>query len=347
VSDVQQALHKLIGGDHLTQDEAAGVMTQMMDGNATPAQIAALLTALRMKGEVVDEFTGFARVMRERSLRVTPTRAPLIDTCGTGGDALKTFNISTAAAFVAASGGVAVAKHGNRSVTSKCGSADVLEALGVNLNLSPEAVGRCIDEVGIGFLFARAHHPAMKHAAGPRFDLGFRTAFNALGPLGNPAGATRQLIGVYAPDLCPMLAKVLGNLGSEHVLVVHGVGGLDEISTFGETIVAELKDGKTETYLLTPATLGLPEAASPEELSGADDAPGNAALLLAVLEGEPGARRDVVLANAGAALYVAGVAPTLAEGVAQAAGLIDCGAARQKVEDLKRFTAQAAEGGNA
>ncbi len=344
---IQQALHKLIGGEHLTQSEAAGVMTQMMDGNATPAQIAALLTALRMKGEVVDEFTGFARVMRERSLRVMPTRAPLIDTCGTGGDALKTFNISTAAAFVAAAGGVAVAKHGNRSVTSKCGSADVLEALGVNLNLSPDAVGRCIDEVGIGFLFARAHHPAMKHAAGPRFDLGFRTAFNVLGPLGNPAGATRQLIGVYAPDLCPMLAKVLGNLGSEHVLVVHGVGGLDEISTFGETIVAELKDGKTETYLLTPAALGLPETASPNDLAGADDAAGNAVLLLAVLEGEKGPRRDIVCANAGAAFYVAGVASTLAEGVVRAGELIDTGAARRKVEDLKRFTAQAAEGGDA
>ncbi len=347
MSDVQRALHKLIGGEHLTQNEAAGVMTEMMDGNATPAQIAALLTALRMKGEVVDEFTGFARVMRERSLRVSPARSPLVDTCGTGGDALKTFNISTAAAFVASAGGVAVAKHGNRSVTSKCGSADVLEALGVNLNLSPKAVGRCIDEVGIGFLFARAHHPAMKHAAGPRFELGFRTAFNALGPLGNPAGATRQLIGVYAPDLCPMLAKVLGNLGSEHVLVVHGVGGLDEISTFGETIVAELKDGKTETYLLTPAALGLPETASANDLAGADDAPGNAALLLAVLDGEKGARRDSVLANAGAALYVAGMAETLAHGVVRAGELIDTGAARQKVEALKRFTAEAAESGAA
>jgi len=220
----------------------------------------------------------------------------------------------------------------------------VLEALGVNLHLSPDAVGRCIDEVGIGFLFARAHHPAMKHAAGPRFELGFRTAFNALGPLGNPAGATRQLIGVYAPDLCPMLARVLGNLGSEHVLVVHGVGGLDEISTFGETIVAELRDGKTETYLLTPAALGLTEAASPDDLAGADDAPGNAALLLAVLEGEKGAHRDIVCANAGAALYIAGVAETLAEGVIRAGTLIDTGAARQKVEALKQFTAEHAAG---
>lgn len=339
MTPAQQALEKLIGGAHLSEAEAAQTMTEIMDGDVSPALIAALLTALRIKGEVVDEFTGFARVMRARSLRVETNRRPLVDTCGTGGDACKTFNISTAAAFVAAAGGVAVAKHGNRSVTSKCGSADVLEALGVRLDLPADAVGRCIDAVGIGFLFARNHHPAMKHAAGPRFELGVRTVFNALGPLGNPAGATRQLIGVYSPDLCPLLAKVLGNLGSEHVFVVHGVGGLDEISTWGETIVTELKNNCLDTYTITPDVLGLPAAPGPNAALPADDALGNAALLLAVLDGsDRGPRRDIVLANASAALVVAGVAHTLVEGVVRAVDLIDSGAARQKVEDLRGFS---------
>jgi anthranilate phosphoribosyltransferase len=318
-------------------------MTEIMDGNATPAQIAGLLTALRMKGEVVDEFAGFARVMRERSLRVHTHRRPLIDTCGTGGDATKTFNISTAAAFVAAAAGIGVAKHGNRSVTSKCGSADVLEALGVRLDLSAEDVGRCIDEVGIGFLFARAHHPAMKHAAGPRMELGFRTAFNALGPLGNPAGATRQLIGVYAPDLCPLLARVLGRLGAEHVLVVHGVGGLDEISTFGETVVTELKGGEVRNYLLTPADLGLPES-TPDTLAGGDDPAANAEILLRVLEGEAGPRRDVVLANAGRRPVRCRRCASVRDGVVRAGEVIDSGAAREKVEALRRFTHEAGNG---
>ncbi len=335
---MQETLQKLVSGQHLTQDEAVQVMTQIMDGAATPAQIAGLLTALRMKGEVVEEFTGFARVMRERSLRVPTTRRPLVDTCGTGGDLCKTFNISTAAAFVVAAAGVGVAKHGNRSVTSKCGSADVLEALGVRLDVSPEAVGRCIDEVGIGFLFARAHHPAMKHAAGPRGELGIRTIFNALGPLTNPAGATRQLIGVYDPSLCPLLAEVLGNLGSEHVLVVHGDGGLDEISTFGPTTVSELNNGSVRTYTLTPDVLGLPVAAPSDVAAGADSKE-NAALLRAVLsDGERSPRRDIVLANAAAALYVAGVADTVAEGVTRAADLIASGAAGAKVEALITFT---------
>ena len=340
---IQQALQKLVEGQSLTEIEAAQSMSQIMDGEGTASQIAGLLTALRMKGENAEEITGFARVMRERSIQVATTRRPLVDTCGTGGDVCKTFNISTAAAFVAAAGGVAVAKHGNRSVTSMCGSADVLEALGVRLDLSPAAVGACIDSVGIGFLFARAHHPAMKYAAGARAELGIRTVFNALGPLTNPAGATRQLIGVYDPSLCLLLARVLGNLGSEHVLVVHGKDGLDEISTFGETLVAELKDGRLDTYTLTPEMLGLP-VTSLAAVAGAEDAAGNAGLLLGVLEGAPGPRRDIVLANAGAALLVGGITDTLGEGIARAADLIDSGAAREKVEALRAFTQEAVSG---
>ncbi len=339
---LQNTLQKLIERRHLTEDEAVEMMTRIMDGEATPSQIAGLLIALRMKGEIVQEITGFARVMRARSVQVPTTRRPLVDTCGTGGDLCKTFNISTAAAFVVAAADVAVAKHGNRSVTSKCGSADVLEALGVRLDLPPEAIGRCIDEVGIGFLFARAHHPAMRHAAGPRAELGIRTVFNALGPLTNPAGAKRQLIGVYDADLCPLLAQVLGNLGSEQVMVVHGVDGLDEISTLGETTVTELKNGCVDTYTLTPEALGL-RAASPSDIAPGADPAESAALLLAVLAGERGPRRDVVLANAAAALVVGGVSDTLPEGVARAAELLESGAARAKVEALRAFTARTAE----
>ena len=302
-------------------------MTSIMDGAATPAQIGAMLAALRVKGETVEEITGFARVMRERSLRVHTDRRPLLDTCGTGGDTVKTFNISTAAAFVAAAAGAAVAKHGNRSVTSKCGSADVLESLGVRLDLSPKAVGRCIDTVGIGFLFARNHHPAMKHAAGPRAELGVRTVFNALGPLTNPANATRQVIGVYDASLCAPLAEVLGNLGSEHVLVVHGRAGLDEIATFGETLVAEYQSGAVTTYTLAPEALGL-ASATPADVAPGQDAAENALLLRGVLSGEDrGARRDIVLANAAAALFVSGIVETLQQGVKKAAETIDSGGA--------------------
>ena len=339
---IAKALSKIVTGTHLDADEAAGVMAQVMDGEATSAQIAGLLTALRMKGETVDEITGFARVMRDRSLRVPTTRYPLVDTCGTGGDVCKTFNISTAAAFVAAASGIAVAKHGNRSVTSKCGSADVLEAMGIRLDLSPEAVGACVDAVGIGFLFARNHHPAMKYAAAPRTELGIRTVFNALGPLTNPAGATRQVVGVYAPALCPILARVLLNLGSEHVLVVHGQIGLDEIATFGETIIAEGRYGEVITRTISAATLGLPEAKPAEVAPGAtiDD---SVRFLLGVLDGsDRGARRSIVLANAAAALFVAGAAATLAEGVIRAGEVIDSGAAIAKVEALRRFTKDAA-----
>jgi anthranilate phosphoribosyltransferase len=327
-------LKKLVSGEHLTEAEAGETMARLMDGALTPMQVAALLTALRMKGETVDEIAAFARVMRERSVHVKTTRTPLVDTCGTGGDTVKTFNVSTASAFVVAAAGGAVAKHGNRSVTSKCGSADVLEHLGVRLDLTPEAVGRCIDSVGIGFLFARNHHPAMKHAAGPRAELGIRTVFNALGPLTNPAGAKRQVIGVYDGALCCPLAEVLIRLGAEHVLVVHGQAGLDEIATFGETLVAEGKNGTVETYTLRPEALGLPEA-TPSAVAPGETLNENAALLRGVLSGEDrGPRRDIVLVNAAAALLVSGLVPTLADGVALARTVLESGAALQKLADL-------------
>lgn len=338
---MREILARAASGAPLSAAQAAEAMTRIMDGEATPAQIGALLAALRTRGETVDEIAGFARVMRARAIAVRSHRTPLVDTCGTGGDTVKSFNISTAAALVASAAGAAIAKHGNRAVTSKAGSADVLEALGVRLDLDADAVGRCIDAVGIGFLFARAHHPAMRHAAPVRAELGFRTIFNALGPLTNPAGATRQVIGVYDPTLCEPLARVLLLLGAEHALVVHGMAGLDEIATFGETVVAAVRDGGVTVGRITADALGLPEG-SPEAIAPGADPAENADLLRAVLDGAPGARRDIVLANAAAALFVAGVAPSLAEGVPLAARAIDTGAARQKLDDLVAFTRQEA-----
>jgi len=340
---MKNALLKLITGSHLSQEEAEGAMTMLMDGAATSAQIAALLTALRVKGETVDEITGFARVMRNKALRVQTTRTTLIDTCGTGGDTIKTFNISTAAAFVVAAAGGAVAKHGKRAATSKCGSADVLEALGVRLDLSPEAVGRCIDNVGIGFLFARAHHPAMKHAGPVRSDLGFRTIFNTLGPLTNPAGATRQLLGVYDATLCEQLARVLGNLGAERALVVHGGPGLDEIATWGETTVAEWDGTTVHTYVLTPESLGV-ATADPATLAPGNDAEESAALLQAVLNGsDTGPRHDIVAVNAGAALYVAGAVDSIGEGIVTAKRILASGAAAAKLSELVACSHREAE----
>ncbi|GAB4468018.1 MAG: anthranilate phosphoribosyltransferase [Armatimonadaceae bacterium] len=340
---MKYTLEKLLSGHSLTTAEAAEAMGSLMDGAVPPVQIGAFLTALRIKGETVDEITGFAEAMRARSLRVTTHRSPLVDTCGTGGDTIKTFNISTTAAFVVAAAGVPVAKHGNRSVTSKCGSADVLEALGVRLDLVPEAVGHCIDEIGIGFLFARSHHPAMKYAAPVRAELGFRTVFNLLGPLTNPAGATRQVIGVYDAALCEPLAQVLGKLGAERALVVHGEPGMDEISTLGTSVVAELRDGKVTSYVLTPAELGLSVAVR-ESLIGEETPEANAAVLWSVLNGtETGARREIVLANAAAALYVAGVVESLVEGVDRARTVLESGAAAAQVEKFVSFTQQLAE----
>jgi len=334
---MKTALDKLITGTNLTQAEAEAAMTALAEGSVSPAQIGAFLAALRVKGETVSEITGFARVLRRHSVRVETSRRPLLDTCGTGGDSVKTFNISTAAAFVAAACGVAVAKHGNRAVTSKCGSADVLEALGVRLVEDADAVGRCIDTVGIGFLFARAHHPAMRHAAPVRAELGFRTVFNALGPLTNPAGATRQLLGVYDPALCEPLAQVLGNLGAEQAMVVHGGdsrGGLDEIATWGATTVAEWDGMALRTYTLTPESLDIP-VCDPVELQAGCDAHENAAILRGILSGaDTGARRDIVAANAGAALYVAGIAGSIRDGVQVALRTLASGAANAKLNEL-------------
>jgi len=333
---IHEALIKLLRQESLTADEAAEVMTTIMDGEATPAQIASLLTALRMKGESVEEIAGFARVMREKAVRIHPKRAPLVDTCGTGGDRLKTFNISTAAAFVVAGAGVAVAKHGNRSVTSKSGSADVLEELGVSLSVPPESVEACIEQIGIGFLFAQRFHPAMKYAAPVRREIGIRTVFNILGPLTNPAGADCQVIGVYDPDLTESLARVLGLLGSRRAFVVHGMLGLDEWSTAGATRVSELRDGEVTTRFYTASSFGLPEA-TPEALAGGPPVE-NADVMQRLFRGEGGPKRDIVMLNAAAALVAAGQAKDIPDGLQQAAVSLDSGAALEKLQALREMT---------
>lgn len=325
---------------NLTEDEAALAMTEIMEGAATPAQIAAFAVALRMKGETVDEITGFVRVMRDFSLKVpTETEKVLVDTCGTGGDKLKTFNISTSAALVvAASDQVAVAKHGNRAATSKCGSADVLEALGVRLDLPPGDVGRCIDEVGIGFLYAPAMHPALKYASAPRREIGTRTFFNILGPLTNPAGAKIQLIGVSDAGLCDLLGKVLHRLGSDRCMLVHGMDGLDEISTMGATLVAELADGRLSSRLIHSTEFGIEETTI-EHLAAGESPADNAGIVTEILGGgDTGPRRDIVCLNAAAVLVVAGVASGLAEGYATSVELVQSGAAMRTLERLRRFT---------
>jgi len=333
---IREAIQRVILQESLSQAEAQAVMGQIMDGEATPAQIACFLTALRLKGETVEEITGFAQAMREKVIPITTSRRPLVDTCGTGGDVQNTFNISTAAAFVVAGAGAAVAKHGNRSVSSRCGSADVLEELGVNLDLSAEQVSQCLDDIGVGFLFAPKLHPAMKHAIGPRREIGIRTVFNILGPLTNPAGAPAQVLGVYAPELTETLAQVLANLGSEHVFVVHGLEGLDEISTVGETRVSEARAGEVRTYALTPEEVGIPARASWSDLAGGDAAE-NARLLVEVLEGQPGPRRDIVALNAAAGITAAGLARDLREGLQRAYEAIDSGAAREKLKALQEW----------
>jgi anthranilate phosphoribosyltransferase len=289
-----------------------------------------------MKGETVEEVTEFARVMREHVRKVHPSARPLVDTCGTGGDFLKTFNVSTAAALVAAGAGVAIAKHGNRAVTSKCGSADVLEALNVRFDLTPEEVARCIDEVGVGFMFAPSYHPAMKHAMPVRRELALRTVFNMLGPLTNPAGAQAQVLGVYAPELTELHAGVLRNLGSERVFIVHGTGGLDELSILGETRVTELRDGDLQTYELVPEDVGLARAGSPEVIQGGAPEE-NAELLVSILEGKDGAPRHIVLLNAAAAIAAGGKADTIGDAVGIAAESIDSGAALERLRQLQAF----------
>src|SRR5436190_3458568 len=274
---IQDALKKIVDGRDLSESEATAVMDEITEGGASPALIAALLTGLRLKGETPEEITGFARVMRAKSIRIPVSRDGLVDTCGTGGGGLTTFNISTTAAFVVAGAGVPVAKHGNRGMTSACGSADVLEALGVCIACAPERVAECVEQAGIGFMFAQAHHPALKHAAPVRRELWFRTILNLVAPLTNPAGATAQVIGVFDPGCTELLAQALRNLGSRRAFVVHGLDGLDELSTLGRTRVTELQDGAIRTYEMTPADVGLPPA-KPDDLRPGDDAAANARL---------------------------------------------------------------------
>ncbi len=335
--NIREAIAKILDGESLTAAEADIVMSQIMAGEATPAQIGAYLTALRMNGETVPEIVGSARAMRRAAVRVTPHTTDLVDTCGTGGDGAGTFNISTTAAFVVAGAGQPVAKHGNRSVSSKSGSADVLEALGVNLDLTPQQAANAIDEVGIGFLFAPKLHPAMKHAIGPRREMGVRTIFNLLGPLTNPAGAPAQLMGVYDETLTETIAEVLGGLGSRAAFVVHGAGGLDELTTTGANRVSVLHDGAVRTETLLPEDLGFPRA-NPTDLRGGNAA-ANAKITRAILAGDDrSARRDVVAFNAGAALVAGEKAATLAEGISLARESLDSGAALGVLEKLVAFT---------
>lgn len=329
----QEALKRIIEHREIFNDEMISLMRQIMGGEVSPVMIAAIITGLRVKKETIGEIAAAAQVMRELSTHVdVPDDGSLVDTCGTGGDGAHSFNISTAAAFVAAAAGAKIAKHGGRSVSSQSGSADVLEALGVNINLTPEQTAHCINEVGFGFMFAPNYHSAMKHAAPVRRELGIRTLFNILGPLTNPAGARQQVMGVFHPDLVGIQARVLQRLGSRRVLVVHGEDGLDEITLSGNTTVAELKDGEVREYTLNPQQFGL-GIASLQDISVAN-VEESRAMLLSVLDNKPGAARDIVLLNAGAAIYVAGVSDTLENGVKKAAETIASGAAKEKLRQL-------------
>jgi anthranilate phosphoribosyltransferase len=333
---IKEAIAKAVAKTNLTEAEAEAVMREIMQGEATDAQIASYITALRMKGETVEEITGSARVMREKAVPIRVDAEYQVDTCGTGGDMAHTFNISTTAAFVVAAAGVTVAKHGNRSVSSKSGSADVLQALGVNIEIPSHRCEECIREVGIGFLFAPMMHQAMKFAIGPRREIGIRTIFNVLGPLTNPAKVTSQIMGVYAADLTGLLARALGNLGARHAFVVHGMDGLDEITITDRTKVSEYREGNVRDYFLHPSDLGLP-VGKPDDLKGGD-AKDNAALTREVLSGKKGPCRDIVLMNAAAALAASGRAADLKLGVTLAADAVDSGAALGKLEQLKQFT---------
>jgi anthranilate phosphoribosyltransferase len=328
----RELIAKLARHEDLTVAEASAAMETIMDGRAEPSQIAGLLVGLAMKGERPDEIVGLARTMRSRATKLSRLYAPVFDTCGTGGDGAHTFNVSTVAALVLAACGVRVAKHGNRSASSRCGSADLLEALGVNLGAPPPVVERCLEHAGIAFFFAQVFHPSMKHAAPTRKELGIRTAFNLLGPLTNPAGAARQLVGVPKPELTELVARSLAQLGSERAWVVHGADGLDEISTTGYTKVSECRDGRVNTFYLHPADVGLPKSA-PEALQGGEPAD-NVAIARRVLDGAAGGPRDVVLLNAGASLLISGQASTVREGITVAAEAIDSGRAAAVLEKL-------------
>lgn len=334
---ISQAMAILAQRKNLPQDMAYQAMIQILSGEASPVQISSFLTALRLKGESVEEITACARVMREKVTRILSHHPVILDTCGTGGDGGSTFNISTAAAIVAAGAGAIVAKHGNRAISSKCGSSDVLKALGVNVDqITPEKMRDCLDEVGLTFLFAPLLHSAMKYAAPIRRELGFRTIFNILGPLTNPAGATRQLIGVYDASLTRPIAEVLSNLGTERALVVHGAGGFDEISTLGPTKVDEVNNGRIFSYEITPEEFGF-EIPENSDLTGGDSNQ-NARILKEILQGKRGPQRDITVLNAGAALMVTGLAATIKEGIQQAQKAIDDGLALKKLDQLCEFT---------
>lgn len=339
--NIQTAITQLVESQNLSTGDMTTVMTQIMTGEATPAQVAGFLVALRIKGETVDEIVGAVQVMRELSTKVSVDAENLIDTCGTGGDGSHLFNVSTASAFVAAAAGAHVAKHGNRSVTSSTGSADLLEIAGVNLTISPEQVAKCVEEIGVGFMFAVAHHSAMKHAIGPRKELALRTIFNILGPMTNPAGVKRQVIGVFDKSLCVTLAEVLRKLGSKHVLVVHSHDGLDEFSLAGPTYVAELLDGEIREYSVSPEDVGLHS----QDLEGLSVA--NAEESLSIIKGALGKRNtpqfqksaDLIALNAGAAIYVSGLVKSLNDGVAMAEDAIGSGLALGKLNELVELTA--------
>jgi len=339
---IKEAISTVIEKKDLDEKQMVEVMKEIMSGEATQAQIGSFITALRMKGETIEEISGAAIVMREKATRIETGVAVgkgeiLVDTCGTGGDSSGTFNVSTATAFVVAAAGIPVAKHGNRSVSSHCGSADVLEALGVNLDLTPEQVGSCVVEVGIGFLFAPMLHGAMKYAIGPRREIGIRTVFNILGPLTNPAGANVQLLGVYSAELCEKMANVLLRLGSLRALVVCGEGNVDEFTVTGTTKVAELAEGHVRTYTLSPEDVGLSRS-SLVDLKGGTNPEEAAVILRDTISGSHGPRRDMLLLNSGAALYVAGIVPSLKAGVERAAEIVDSGSAREKLESLVTFS---------
>lgn len=334
--NMQQAIAAVIDKRDLSTDEMASVMRLIMTGEATQAQIGGFLVGLRMKGETVDEITGAAQVMRDLVARVDISGPNLVDTCGTGGDGASIFNVSTAGAFVVAAAQGKVAKHGNRSISSKSGSADLLEAAGINLDLTPEQVASCIDHVGLGFMFAPAHHSAMKHAIGPRREMGVRTIFNVLGPLTNPAMVKNQVLGVFAKELVRPMAEVLQRLGSEHVLVVHSADGLDEISIADQTHVAELKDGNIQEYTISPEDFGLPRCS----LEGlvVEDAEASLKLIKQTFKSGDGAAADIIALNAGAALYASNIADTLKEGVLLAQDAIDSGLALEKMSELASHT---------
>ena len=334
--DMQSAIKAVSEREDLSGEQMKSVMELIMTGGATPAQIGGFLIGLRMKGETVEEVAAAAGVMRELAARVELDPTHLVDTCGTGGDASGSFNISTASAIVVAAAGGRVAKHGNRSVSSKSGSADVLETAGVNLEITPEQVAECVDEIGVGFMFAPMHHSAMKHAIGPRREMGVRTVFNVLGPLTNPAGAPNQVLGVYSKDLVEPMAKVLQKLGSDHVLVVHAEDGMDEISIAATTHVAELKDGEVSVFEISPEDFGMQRASV--EAIRAEDAEASLAIIRAVFDNAEGPARDIVCLNAGAAIYAAGLADSLQAGVEKARETLASGAAAATLDGLVRKT---------